>query len=151
MTDLLSLYHVALVVPDLAEAMDTWAPMTAQGWSKPQSVTVNVQWRGEVCETPVHWTYSLGAPPYLELVENCADSVWQTDRVLYHHTGYWTSDMRAATELVESQGMEFEAGGLHGDRRLFAYYLTRDGARIELVDTVIKPAFDRWVSGGDFG
>ena len=150
MSDLLSFYHVALVVPDLAEAMETWAPMTAEGWSKPQAASVSVQWAGEVRETPLNWTYSLGEPPYLELVENCDGSVWQTDRAVYHHTGYWTSDMRAASEFAESQGMRLEAAGLQRDRRLFAYYLTPDDVRIELVDTVIKPAFDRWVHGGDF-
>lgn len=150
MTDLLSFYHVALVVTDLARAMDTWAPMTTQGWSKPQSAAVTVQWGGAVQETSLNWTYSLGEPPYIELVENRDGTVWQTDRDVYHHTGYWTPDMGAATEFVESQGMRFEAAGLQRDRRLFAYYLTPTGVRLELVDTVIKPAFDRWVHGGDF-
>ena len=150
MTDLLTFYHVALVVPDLAGAMETWAPMTAEGWSKPQSASVSVDWAGSVRETRINWTYSLGEPPYLELVESCDGSVWQTDQAAYHHTGYWTSDMRAASAFVESQGMRFEAAGLHGDRRLFSYYLEPGGVRIELVDTVIKPAFDRWVHGGDF-
>ena len=150
MNDLLRFYHVALVVPDLAEAMEAWVPMTVEGWSKPQAASVNVQWSGALRETPLNWTYSLGEPPYLELVENCEGSVWQTDRVVYHHTGYWTPDMHAASEFVESQGMRLEAAGLQRDRRLFAYYLTPDDVRVELVDTVIKPAFDRWVHGGDF-
>ena len=150
MSELLTFYHVALAVPDLAAAMDAWAPMTSAGWSKPQSASVNVDWGGSVRETPLNWTYSLGEPPYLELVENCADSVWETEQVLYHHTGYWTPDMRAASEFAESQGMRLEAAGVQRDRRLFAYYVTPDGVRIELVDAAMKPAFDRWVHGGDF-
>lgn len=63
----------------------------------------------------------------------------------WHHIGFWTSEIEMAVQNMTVRGFVVEVMSPTAD---FAYLRTRDGPRIELVDSRSQPEFTRWLEGG---
>ena len=99
------------------------------------------------------FTYSHEGTTYVELVEENPDTIWRVGDGL-HHVGRWTDDLRgelAALEAGRSAGRPCRAGASRAaNRRRSAITGCPGGGYLELVDIRMKPAFERWMAGGDF-
>jgi catechol 2,3-dioxygenase-like lactoylglutathione lyase family enzyme len=143
--------HTALAVADLDEAMLLYGNALGLTWATPQSATMNIRTGSGDIETPLRFTYSIEGPPHLELISGERGTVWEP-RPGVHHIGVWSDSLADDAADLEERGLPIEVSGLDrsGNGPFgFAYNRSVDGLRIELVDDVSRPAFARWLAGGD--
>ena len=98
------------------------------------------------------FTYSHEGTTYVELVQENPDTIWRLSDGL-HHIGRWTADLRADMAALEAGGLPSAMSGRSessGKPSAFSYHRLPDGGYLELVDIRMKPAFERWMAGGDF-
>ena len=134
-------YHVGLIVPDLDQAI---AEMSAAGgytWTKPIEATLSVRTDDGVVEMPFAFVYSVQAP-HLELIQEAPDTVWAAPKDgAAHHLGYWVDDLQAAADGLEAAGFRCEARPDGEQLTSFAYYVSPNGVRVEIVDRALFPDF----------
>ena len=82
-------------------------------------------------------------PPYVELIEGPAGSLWDASSGAHlHHLGYWSEDMDADSARLEAAGMRLEL-----DLGFARYHSPAGaaGARVELIDVAHRTDFvARW-------
>ena len=143
-------YHVGIIVPELGEAMRDLSSTLGLTWAKEQRRAFPVTVNGELVDRDIHFAYSMTGPPYVELIQ-ANEPPWELRDGL-HHMGIWSEDVVGDTEKLLAQkysiaATAFERPGYAGG---FAYLNSPTGLLVELVDSVSKESFDRWVGGGDF-
>ena len=148
-------FHTGIVVADVEEAMAEISAATGLSWHSLQSLDLDLLIDGEVVSTSVRFSYTVEGPVQLEVADGPKGSFWDAD--LYgglNHMGYWTENLHADIESLQAGRCELiyggaaEGGGLEG----FAFLVPpAAGMRIELIDVAMRPAFDRWFAGGEFG
>lgn len=135
-------YHVCFTVPDLAAAMRDFTPAAAVEWQQPADDRIG-EWDYRI-------VFTAGGPPFIELIEAPTGGPWgDTSQPCFHHMGFWTSDITAATARLNRNGLpETFAGCPYG--RPFAYhYLDSIGAHLEVVGQQRQKSFvDTWHPGG---
>jgi catechol 2,3-dioxygenase-like lactoylglutathione lyase family enzyme len=149
--DITSITHTALVVPDIDEAMAVYSAALGLTWAKPQSTTMHIRTADGDMATPLSFTYSIEGPPHLELISGEPGTVWAPQPGL-HHFGVWSDALAADAGELEERGMPVEVTGLGRSGKGpvgFTYHRSVHGLRIELVDNALRPAFARWLAGGD--
>ncbi len=143
-TDSPEVHHVAMVVSDLEEGMTIYSEALGLPWADAWSGPIPVVFEGETQKPDISFTLSREGPPHLELIQSTAHEVWQPTAGL-HHIGIWTSDIELAVQNMSAGSFVVEVMSPTAD---FAYLRTRDGARIELVNSRSQPDFARWLGGG---
>ena len=153
MVDLTSPFHMGVVVSNITEAMEFYSAGTGLTWHSLQSLHVEHLVEGKVVPTNVRFTYSVEGPVQVELIEGPIGSFWDPgiDAGTYH-MGYWTEDLRGDLDMLTGAGwtIRFTGVGPDGGPAGFGYLIAPDRQQIELVDVVVKAAFDNWYAGGDF-
>ena len=148
-------FHSGIVVADVEEAMAEISAATGMTWHSLQALDLDLLVDGKVVSTTVRFTYSVEGPVQLELADGPPGSFWDAD--LYgglNHLGYWTENLPDDIESLQAGGCELIYGGAGegGSLEGFAFLVPpAAGLRIELIDVAMRPAFDRWFAGGDFG
>jgi len=141
------LYHTGIVVPDLDTAARRFAAMA--GYSFTKSIEGPVAIRTETGQQTVdlRFMYSLQAP-HVELIEEVPGTPWIAARGnAVHHLGYFTDDFATTASALQAQGFTLElcpASDCDAPS-IFAYYLSPDGVRVEIVDRKIMGDFDRFL------
>jgi catechol 2,3-dioxygenase-like lactoylglutathione lyase family enzyme len=120
----LQYYQVGIVVDDIEEAMAELGAALHLQWDGPNEREAG-EWRFRM-------TYSLGGPPFVELIERTDGTPW--DRSGIHHIGFWAEDLEAEKNRLAQAGLPIEVDGtLVG--RPFTYHVGQSsGLRVELVD-----------------
>ena len=153
MVDLTAPFHMGVAVSNITEAMEFYSAGTGLTWHSPQSLDVDHLVEGKVVRTSVRFTYSVEGPVQVELVEGPIGSFWDPgiDAGTYH-MGYWTEDLQGDLDMLTRAGwtIRFTGVGPDGGPAGFGYLIAPDRQQIELVDVVVKAAFDNWYAGGDF-
>jgi catechol 2,3-dioxygenase-like lactoylglutathione lyase family enzyme len=131
-------YHTAVIVPDVEEAMARLTHLAGHEWMMPVEHPVQV-WSadGEATAT-LRMVYSHGEPgdPRLELIQEVPGSPWvRSPQSAIHHIGYFVDDLQASSQALVDEGVPLEVCGCMGPTRPtgFAYHLTPEGLRIEVV------------------
>jgi hypothetical protein len=143
-------YHVAVVVEDLADAMDELGELLGLQWGEPfTGSSHHVTGSGDVVEAAPRVVLSRQGPPYMELIERRPGTVY-ADLGL-HHLGFWTDDVAAESGRFSAAGCPMEASGATADgtRTGFAYHLAGNDLRLELVDIArVGPRVARHLTSG---
>ena len=148
-------FHTGIVVADVEEAMAEISAATGLTWHSLQSLDLDLLIAGEVVSTSVRFSYTVEGPVQLEVADGPKGSFWDAD--LYgglNHMGYWTENLHDDITTLEAGGCELIYGGAgeEGSLEGFAFLVPpAAGMRIELIDVAMRPAFDRWFAGGEFG
>ena len=89
-----------------------------------------------------------------DTIQVAPGTVWGEADLGVHHLGYWTNNLEEDHKRLTDQGYVWEATYLNPETEGpygFTYHtLNESRLRVELVDIGRKPAFDRWMEGGDF-
>ncbi len=144
-------YHVGVVVDDLEGTMAAHSLATGSEWASVQELTVALCDERGCTSTPVRITYTRQGPTYVELIEAVPGTVWTASDAV-HHVGVWCDDVDAESRRLESEGFAAVAWaeGREGRRAWFAYHSVPGIGYLELVDRRSRPAFERWMAGGDY-
>ena len=151
MFDIRAVTHVAHAVADLDTVMAQLESALGLEWAAVQQREMVISVAGELVSTPIRFTYSYGSPPHIELIEGQPGTIWAPVRGL-HHIGVWTDDLAGDARQLSESGFSEEAAGVSRSGRSpfgFTYHSSPHGLRLELVDVASRPAFDRWLAGGD--
>jgi hypothetical protein len=146
------IYHVGVIVPDIEAAIPAYTASTGLTWCKLQDWQLPVLIDGEPATVRSRFTYSHQGPTLVELVEENTETIWRVRDGL-HHIGRWTADLRGDLARLEEAGLPVAMSGRSessGKPSAFSYHLLPDGGYLELVDIRMKPAYERWMAGGDF-
>ena len=149
--DIGAVTHVAHAVDDLDAVMQELGSALGLEWATVQQREMAISVAGEMASTPIRFTYSRGNQPHIELIEGQPDTIWAPVRGL-HHIGIWTDDLAGDAMKLSESGLSEEVAGVSRSGRSpfgFTYHSSPHGLRLELVDVASRPAFDRWLAGGD--
>lgn len=130
------LYHTGIVVPDLDAAMQRLSTMAGYTWTKAIAGPVTIQTDAGIQTVDLRFVYSLTAP-HLELIEEVPGTPWTAASAnAVHHLGYFTDHFHATATVLQAQGFVLEMCHTSdgGAPSIFAYYLSSDGVRVEIVD-----------------
>lgn len=148
----LALYHACCVVDDVEAAVAVHERALGLRFAVVETPTIPM-WtsHGEMTVT-VPITYSTTGPMHLELVGRVEGTIWDhTPEGGIHHVGAWTSDLHGDAARLEGRGLPVVAAGWRaGAWSLFTYHRNPAGGYVELVDTLLQPAFERWIAGGRY-
>ena len=149
--DITAITHTALAVSDLDAAMATYSAALGLNWASPEQRTMHIGAAVGDVSTAIRFTYSIEGPPHLELIEGAEGTIWEATPGL-HHIGVWSDALADDAAELERRGLPVEVAGLSRSGRRpagFTYHRSVHGLRIELVDAASRPAFARWLAGGD--
>ena len=137
------LYHVAIVVADLRQAMRHLEISFGYRWLQPVEVAV-ATWSPDQREKTVvtlRAVYS-ASTPRLELIEEVPGTIWvQNDHSNLHHIGFWSSDVEGDSEGLRASGCPMQLadwGGGSATASTWAYHWSELGVRIEIVSDAIR-------------
>lgn len=154
-------WHVAIVVPDLARAMDELATTLGVSWSRVMTMT-NHQWslrHGNELRTR-SFTFSSGTPRF-ELLQVTPDSIWETPGL--HHLAFWVDDVKREADRLCASGFEQQVVSYpltdgehvaaasehqHRPEDIVASYLKHPEftLTVELVADRIRNSLEEWLS-----
>jgi catechol 2,3-dioxygenase-like lactoylglutathione lyase family enzyme len=143
------LYHVGIVVPDVEAAKAHFTDLLGITWG-PVVETEGLPVReGDGAERIVPNTLCYSTePPYVELVQEVAGTVWEcNEHSNLHHIGVWTDALPADSATYTELRCPLQLCGRDDDGALvqFAYHRDPLGVRIELVDLAMKPMMEEFM------
>ena len=143
------LFHVGIVVPDLAEARAHLGQLLDLVWGPVVSVpSLAVRMGGGAdTEFPNSCCYST-EPPYVELIQEVKGSPWECNgHSNLHHIGFFSEDLNRDSDELAGRGCPLQVAGRAEAQSpvSFAYHTDRLGVRIELVDSQLRPAMLEWL------
>lgn len=138
--------HIGFVVEDFDRAVTEQARLF--GWEMAPARVVEGDFlvAGETRHLSFRIAWSFDGPPHFEFVESVADTPLQATGV--HHVAYWVDDLSSAIKRFETDGYRVamtraDENGVSPYR--FAYVEGPDGAIVELMDDVIRPAYEEYL------
>jgi hypothetical protein len=147
---IMSPFHVGLATPDMNGVQGLLSQLLGVVWvplERPPVVHHTPD--GPVRPSP-RVSYSTQGPLHLEVLEAAAGTVYDPDRGTHlHHVGYWTDDFASDLAAACADGWSLEVC-MHdeaGRPALFAYLTRPARLRVELVDTVSRPALEALLAG----
>jgi len=148
--ELAGMFHVGMVVADVAEAMDDLGASLGMTWAPVQDREITVAYRGDVVTTPLTFTYSRHGPVHLELISVAPGTPWDTPNAM-HHVGFWADDLRATLAEYVAGGMTLDVtyDDPSGEPVGFGYLLSPTGLRLEFVDSARRADMEEWIGGSD--
>ena len=127
-------YHVCFAVPDLERAMTELTAAAGIAWREIRDDRIG-DWDFRI-------VFSAGDPPYLELISAGAGSPWDAvGGAHFHHLGFWTTSVTAASQRLTEQGFAAEFSGCPYGRSFAYHRLDGLGAQVEMVDAAQQPRF----------
>jgi len=138
------LYHVGIVVPDLAAAQVELSRQLGITWG-PVFHLDEVEYRdgsGRDLVLPTTICYSV-EEPHLEVIQEMPGSVWVCNQYSnLHHIGFWSDDMASDGADLAGSGCPMQLCGRGGDDAPvgFAYHRNDLGVRVEIVDSTMREA-----------
>jgi Glyoxalase/Bleomycin resistance protein/Dioxygenase superfamily len=116
-------------------------------WSVPLSGMMRVQLADGIKEFALTCHYSLNSPT-VELVQAVPDTPWAArDGGAPHHLGYFVDNFLDSHNALIDLGYAVEAVALVDDKPgVFAYHLTPEGFRIEIVDRSTMPDWEVFIA-----
>jgi hypothetical protein len=151
MIDPTRIYHIGIVVQDLARAMDELGTSLGYTWTDVRTLAGDILTPAGKQPTSARIVFTRQGPPWLEFIEGPADSIWSAaGGNAIHHLGFYVDDLEAEKARLESMGMAFETGLLSPEGRLtaFAYHRNPHGGRVEIVESRLKDGLERWITEG---
>ncbi|WP_024793591.1 VOC family protein [Tomitella biformata] len=143
------LFHVGIVADDPQKKMQELTELFGYEWGDvmggAQPVTLP---SGDTVVELLAW-YSLNGPR-LEIVQSVPGTIWvPAEGSGIHHLGYWADDIEAESAKLEEQGYAVEAVGQLGDGKSYwAYHLSPEGPRIEIVSSQLRPMVEQYFETG---
>jgi hypothetical protein len=141
------LYHTGIVVPDLDVAAERFAAMAGYSFTNPIAGPVTIRTDAGQQTVDLRFAYSLQAP-HIELIEEVPGTPWVgAAGHAVHHLGYFTDDFLTTASALEADGFTLELS-LASDSdapSVFAYYLSPDRIRVEIVDRNIFGDLDTFL------
>ena len=130
------MFHIGIIVPNMAEAIDKFAKVLDLTFTEPATVHVTRDVDGGV-EGPLELqlAFSHEGPPYFELLEATGDGLYS--QLGLHHIGLWESDNAARRDHLVAAGVNVTTIQYTPDGEIIALYsdpVDLFGARIEFVD-----------------
>lgn len=147
-------FHIGVIVPDLAKAMETYSRVLGLTFTQPAWNTVPWLEDPEPHEQLVHVAFSEDGPPYYELIEATGTGIFgpqQEAQILY--LGIWEEDMDARMKILAEQGIGLDAVARTGEGATPDWIITKPdllGIRLEYVNTADRSGIERWVHTGVF-
>ena len=145
----MKIFHAAMIVPNIEEAIETYRqslrldflPPVTRHWPR-------VEQEGHDEPFDARITYSREGPFYIELLETSGPGIWSDpgcDR--FHHFGIWGKNARQEASRMEADGYSWEAT-IHADDGITPVVFVRRGdVRIEIIEEARKPAIMAWIEG----
>ena len=145
-----NLYHMGIVVPALAPAMEEMSEQLGMTWAPPRTFPVNIHEEGKLRSYDVLATYSVEGPPYFELIEAIGTTVWapaMADGGL-HHIGVLADDPLAEIARLEKAGFEIEVQAVTPEGVVTGptYLLNRYGVRVEVNGEAARDMVLEWIA-----
>jgi len=144
-------FHVGMVVPDLATAMEEIGEVLGVTWGLVQRRTLEMETTDGSAQFDIAYAYSRTGPPYLEVIEQCPGSVFE--KVGLHHIGVWTDHPAGESVRLDSMGWPRETViiGPDGAWGGGLFHCGAAGVRVELVDIARSgPRLVNYLGGGDY-
>lgn len=140
-------FHVGIVVPDLASAMERMTEEVGVRWGPVLDVATSELRDGQGADhvLRVRICYSVDEP-HLELIEAVPGSVWEcNEHSNLHHLGFWSTDLAGESDRLSGSGCPLQLCGRAGaDAPVqFAYHGSRLGVRVEVVDASLRPFMEQ--------
>ena len=134
------LFHFAMAVPDLQEAMDQLGPALNVDWTSVWSMTRKMDTPGGPTTDEMQAVYSRQGPPYVELVSGHGSGFFAADTgPRLHHVGYIVDDVRAEAERLQALGMTIWDLGPGS-----AFVTNEVGMTFEIMAPAIRETLDEW-------
>lgn len=145
------MFVTGLVVPDIERAIEETQKSLDVRFTPVQESPLTMRTPNGVEQFDLRFVYSLGQPPYLELIEGIPGGYYDAGGGYIRHVGLWVDDLAAASEELGRRGMPLEAAGMQGAREPYAFVFHAHpfGLRVELVDRVQQETFEAWLGGGE--
>ncbi len=135
------LYHTGIVVSDLEAAKARMTDIAGYHWTVTLTGEVLVRTADGDRTLGMRYAYSLEAP-HIELVQEIPGTLWEsTPRLATHHLGYFCDDLATTSKRLEEAGFEREVCAVVDGvaPSIFAFHVSPDGARIEIVERTRIP------------
>ena len=142
-----NLYHTGIVVPDLDAAARRFTAMAGYSFTTPIAGPVTIRTATGQQTVDLRFVYSLQAP-HVELIQEVPGTPWIAARGnAVHHLGYFTDDFAATASALQADGFSLELcpAGDDDAPSIFAYYLSPDGIRVEIVDRKVFGDLDAFL------
>lgn len=125
-------FHIGIVVQDIDAAAAQLHDLLAVTWAPRIEIPTRVDTPSGCLELVVHLQYSVGGPPYLELVRRQPGSVWEN--LGLHHLGLWSNNPPSDSARFDALGCLRDSVMLDEQGNWFGglYHKTPDGLRFEL-------------------
>lgn len=142
------LFHVGIVVDDLAAAAAELTALYGYRWCEEIGASVRVRLPTGDAVLDLTSVYSMSTPR-LELVRSVPGTLWQPADSGVHHLGYWSDDVAADSAGLARRGHPAEAEGTRPDGTPYwAFHRAAGGPRVELVTRALQPVLERyWTTG----
>ena len=144
-------YHIGLVVPDVRDAQAEITRALGVSWAKLRRAKVRMSGVRGVVDVEIDVVYTLEGPPYLELIQQTAGTVFEAPGLT--HLGVWTDEPHAESARLESEGWPCESVNVKpdGSRAGGLFHIGACGLRLEVVDIGTSgPKLLRYLGGGDY-
>lgn len=141
------LYHTGIVVPDLEAATERFSTMAGYSWTRPIEGPLAIRTADGRQTVDFRFAYSL-QQPHIELIQEVPGTPWVArSNNAVHHLGYFTDDLATTASALQAHGFTLELCPAGDDEApsIFAYYLSPDAVRVEIVDRNIMGDFDAFL------
>ncbi len=149
------MFHVGLLVTDLAEAMDEIGESAGVTWASPRDWPMDV-WlpdRGNISmEIALTFSCEAQGSMRLEIIQGSAGTpVDPAQGTGVHHIGYFVDDPAVETERLLAAGGSLVMAAASPDDGYgrFTYVRTASGMLVEPVAISSRERFEAWWAGGE--
>ncbi len=145
------IFVTGMVVPDLERAVEETTKTLGVRFTPVQQSPLQMRTPDGVQVFDLRFVYSLGVPPYLELIQGIPGGYYDPRGGYIRHVGIWVDDLAQASQELARSGMPLEAAGMNGDVEpyAFVFHALPWGLRVELVDRSQQASFEAWLGGGE--
>jgi hypothetical protein len=136
----LEFFHVGFVVPDMAEAKETYSQAFGFHWCMDNTVAQHVMGPDGEVKTMLEGCVSVEGPPFVELLVDPARDLWDSPKFKLNHLGFWAEDLGGARAQLEHSGLSAVIYDMAHDPPLFTFHRSDSGMWIEVVTASYRPA-----------
>jgi catechol 2,3-dioxygenase-like lactoylglutathione lyase family enzyme len=140
------LYHVGLVVPDIAAAVEQYQDLFGLRFASLRRTALEVRVDGVIRTPELIVSYTMDGPPFVELIEELSGGTWAAEALGLNHIGFWAKDLPAAAARLEASGLPTRVrdNGPDGRPARFTYHPGLGGMWVELVAPRFARTLHEW-------